>query len=292
MCCSAFNGGRVMDLINLRVRHSVYGDGIILKQDNQDLHIKFASGEIKFRYPDVFKTKMIALDLSTQEKIFDDIERDRKEVSTRLIAEKELKAAKIVEICSLAKKEAGLLANDVSESQTNGTRKTYYVFQGKTFHKEFNGGYMWAPILGADHETRHFWHSLINVQKGDIIFHGDKGFIVAISVATGTCFDCICPDEISIEYQWTTAGRRVDCDYIKLNNAIETCTLKGYIAKFYHGVKFAPFNKNGKGNHGYLYDLNRELAIIFTKAAVKRNNFLVNIDYIEELLNEKINLNC
>jgi hypothetical protein len=51
-------------------------------------------------------------------------------------------------------------------------------------------------------------------------------------------------------------------------------------------VKYAPFDKNGNGNMGYLFEINRDLAKLFVKESVKANKGLHSISFIEELLGE------
>lgn len=51
-------------------------------------------------------------------------------------------------------------------------------------------------------------------------------------------------------------------------------------------MKYSPFDKDGNGNMGYLFELNRELARIFVRATVKQNHYLESINYIKELLKE------
>lgn len=50
--------------------------------------------------------------------------------------------------------------------------------------------------------------------------------------------------------------------------------------------KNAPFDKEGNGNMGYLFDLDRELAQIFMGAIVKANRDLADVDYVSKLLGE------
>ncbi len=38
---------------------------------------------------------------------------------------------------------------------------------------------------------------------------------------------------------------------------------------------------------GYLFDINRELAKIFIRATVNKNNYLNSMDYINDFLNEE-----
>ncbi len=49
-------------------------------------------------------------------------------------------------------------------------------------------------------------------------------------------------------------------------------------------VKYAPFDKNGNGNRGYLYDIDNKLASVFLKEAEKQNAELSDLDYIRWLL--------
>ena len=40
--------------------------------------------------------------------------------------------------------------------------------------------------------------------------------------------------------------------------------------------KYQPFDKNGNGRQGYLFDLNDELAGVFARAIVKKNSNIIN----------------
>lgn len=74
--------------------------------------------------------------------------------------------------------------------------------------------------------------------------------------------------------------------YTGIKNPIKTIEFKDDIIRLCQ-VKYAPFDKDGNGNMGYLFDINRELAKIFIKASVKQNKYLADIDYIVELLSEE-----
>ena len=84
---------------------------------------------------------------------------------------------------------------------------------------------------------------------------------------------------------WEPEGRRVDCEYIFIKNPIRTAQVREDILRLCN-VKYAPFNRDGNGNMGYLYELNRELARIFLKETIKRNPIIGEIDYVQELLSE------
>ena len=55
----------------------------------------------------------------------------------------------------------------------------------------------------------------------------------------------------------------------------------------YCKAKYSPFDKDGNGNLGYLYELNLELARVFLRAAVRSNPELNDANYIQKLLSEE-----
>jgi len=126
------------------------------------------------------------------------------------------------------------------------------------------------------------------VRKGDIILHGYNGCIYAISIACDKCFDCDQPAELTVENEWETKGRMINCDYTCLVVPIRTDDYLDEIVRLSLS-KYGAFNKYGKGNMGYLFYINRKLAMIFIRAACKENPYLIAIDYLNELFLEDKN---
>ena len=52
-------------------------------------------------------------------------------------------------------------------------------------------------------------------------------------------------------------------------------------------AKYSPFDKDGNGNMGYLYEINCDLARIFVRESVKVNSHLLDSEVISDFLNEK-----
>ncbi len=52
--------------------------------------------------------------------------------------------------------------------------------------------------------------------------------------------------------------------------------------------KYSPFNSNGTGNTGYLYDLDPVLAQIFIRGLANANPQLIKIEFIKEFLSLKL----
>lgn len=278
-----------MELIGVKVTHKKFGSGIIAKIDNGILIVKFNEREVNFQYPSAFETFLVAEDDNVQNYMLEQISAVKKAADEERLA-KELKR-KEMELAAQAREEEkskskSSTSKTVVFQRIEGKRMIYYVFQGNTFDKEFRGGYIWAPVANKAGLKPHHWTRLLDVRKDDIILHGCDGYIKAVSVAKDKCYECKQPDELKTEELWDMEGRRIDCDYTLISNPVKTSIFVDDIIRLCR-VKYSPFDKDGNGNMGYLYEINRELAKIFIKALVKNNNSLTNIDYINEVLAEE-----
>jgi len=59
----------------------------------------------------------------------------------------------------------------------------FLVFQNKSFKKERNGGFLWAPQKNSKEQIFHHWTDMKMIRKGDINFNSFKGKLVSILVA-------------------------------------------------------------------------------------------------------------
>lgn len=289
-----------MNLIGKNVIHRVYGVGEVLSQTATMITVRFPSKETKFQYPnpDTFTKFLKAENPDTQAAILEEIrqekelaEKKRAEEDARKKAEEERRAAEQREADERARaalsskpRPAGEKKH-VKQERIPGKRMTFFVFHGSTYDRESRGGYIWAPVANRAGLSFHHWDRLLDIRPGDIIFHGCDGYIQAISTARGECYDCRQPEELRSEDMWEPEGRRVDCEYILIKNPIKTTLVRDDILRLCN-VKYAPFDRDGNGNMGYLYELNRELARIFLKETAKRNPLIRDIDFVRELLSE------
>lgn len=160
----------------------------------------------------------------------------------------------------------------------------FRIWYFRAEHTQKSLEFIWAPKCTKGGGTCHHWDRLMNVREGDIIFHCADGYIQAISRAKGSCMDSARPDKTSGDWtMWEKDGRRVDCEYHQLKKPIKHGAYKETIIK-YCGVKYAPFDKDGNGNMGYLFDLNKELAAFFMNEIIKKNPEVVDLDYVKFLL--------
>ena len=102
-----------------------------------------------------------------------------------------------------------------------------------------------------------------------MIFHGLLQCISAISIATSACFTSKIQNGI-------TEVRQVNCKPIIIEKTISTSQFVEDIIKICTQIKYQPFDRNGNGRQGYLFDLNDTLAGIFARALVQKNQDLVN----------------
>lgn len=140
----------------------------------------------------------------------------------------------------------------------------FMVFQGKEYLKELRWGYISAPYKDAGDKSPFHWTMLENVKPGDIIFHGLSQCISAISVAKSSCFTSTIKDG-------ETRVGQVNCLPVLLKNTIATKECLVEILETCPKYKYQPFDKNGNGRQGYLFDLNDRLAGAFTRALVQKN---------------------
>lgn len=281
-------------MIGVKVKHSIFGLGEITAFENNYVTVEFASKTSKFIYPDAFEKYIKVEDEDLQKSILEKIKEEkelaekkrleedaaRKAAAERKAAEESEKRAQIAKKYSYTPKQA------VRSQRIEGKRMTFFVFQGNTFNREYNGGYLWAPIANNTSTPPHHWTRLLEVREGDIILHGCNGYVQAISIAKGSCYECQQPKELAVEGLWGLQGRKVDCDYTYIDNPIKTSNYTLDITRLSQ-AKYSPFDRYGSGNMGYLFEINRELARIFIKETIKQNPHLASVEYIGEFVSEK-----
>ena len=268
-----------MNIEGLAVTHKTLGTGVVTKFDGTFLTVAFESKTSIFQYPSAFTSFIQAADSAKQSAILQAIE-DAK--AAEIAKQKEIEDAKRAELEKAAAEAAAKKATSKTNSAPKavstqvriaGKPMTFYVFQGSTFAQEYQGGYLWAPVTNKAGDTFHHWDRLLDVRPGDIILHGYNGNVQAVSIARATCYDCVQPKELQTEDAWDLEGRKLDCEYIMLNNPIKTANYIPDIIRLCN-TKYSPFNKYGTGNMGYLYEIHREMAKIFLNAAVSANPYL------------------
>ncbi len=138
--------------------------------------------------------------------------------------------------------------------------KCFMVMQGHTYQEEQEKGFIWAAKQDSSGMPSHSWERMMEVEKGDLIFHYVKGDIVAVSVATTGCEVAYRPSNPQNHALWNDPGYFVALDVHELDVPINIQTKLEEISPLLPN-KYSPFQANGHGNQGYLYPCHEELSI-------------------------------
>ena len=173
------------------------------------------------------------------------------------------------------------------DNKTNSYKSIFFCFQGNQYQYENKGkgGYIFA----LDDPKVPSWIRLKDVKPGDIIFHSSEQKILAISVVVKEVeLNAVRPKEHYLANKRSDKyGIQVQTEYTELkDNLIVHSNYKKEIVKLQGDAtgKGYPFNKNGTGNQGYLFNLNKDLAKFFMEKIIKANPHLATSIFAQELL--------
>lgn len=151
-------------------------------------------------------------------------------------------------------------------------RNYFFVFQNKSYPDESKGGYLWAPLRASNGNKVSHYEQMKDIRKGDLIIHSYHKKIVAISIAETDVYKLDKPREKNNQDEWGNEGRAVSTKYYNINKPIVTSDHKETLLKL-QPEKYAPFNVvNGRGNTGYLYTSNKEMAEYIIEESVKNQS--------------------
>ncbi|SDN62531.1 HNH endonuclease [Bacillus sp. OK048] len=166
----------------------------------------------------------------------------------------------------------------------------FLVFQNKSYKEERNGGYLWAPQKNNTGQTFHHWTDMKMIKKEDIVFNSYNGNLVSVLIAKENCTEHERPTGLDQLDLWEKDGWLVNAEYIDLKAPI---TYKDYMEDILklQDNKYAPFNKSGRGNTGYLFRVSEELAnflfeIIERTNGVSRERFQIENNLKEEIIKQ------
>lgn len=282
----------MINLLNKKVRHSgALGVGTVIDQNEKYITVQFSSKTCKFQFPAAFEKFLIPENEDVKNEIQNEMdaikaaeEAKKAEEAARKAAEEQAKLDALKANAKHVGKQSGSSKQYVPAKRVSGQPLTFLVFQGDTYTEECRGQFIWAPKYTKAGGTCHHWDRLMSVREGDVILHCADGYIQAISRARGPFEDSARPDKMSGDWtQWEKDGRRVDCDYYVLRNPLKHGAYKDTIRE-YCNVKYAPFDKDGNGNMGYLFDIDPRLAAFFVQEIAKKNAGIIDLDFLRFLL--------
>lgn len=145
----------------------------------------------------------------------------------------------------------------------------YWVNQGKTYKKEKEGGYLWAPTKNKKGNTVFHWENIKKLKPKDIVFNYFKGSIIGYCEIQTNYFLASRPKEFNVDVEWKNEGYMIDAKYVLFNKPVDLkiayIKIKKYLPK-----KYSPINSSGKdskikANQGYLYEASTEIAFEILK---------------------------
>ncbi len=137
----------------------------------------------------------------------------------------------------------------------------WWVNHKQTFDHEVGRGYLWCPKRKKDGNRNHFYETLREVQRGDLVFSFANAHLQAVGVANLACYSCPRPDEFGkVGEAWDLRGWRVDVSFQRFRRPLKIAAVAGRIASLLPD-KYSPIRADGFGNQGaYLSEISQHLA--------------------------------
>lgn len=144
----------------------------------------------------------------------------------------------------------------------------FFVFQNATYNIETVGGYVWAPTNQQGRHI-HFHERVGQLEIGDIIIHCAQRKIRAISKVIAA------PVITTVEYnghgEWDREGYFVSVEYFTLDRPVDVGSIIQNILDLQPTI-YAPFNRVGRGNEGYMFECGRPLFDYLSEIAIDHQN--------------------
>lgn len=137
----------------------------------------------------------------------------------------------------------------------------WWVNHKQTFAAEIAGQYIWCPKRRKDGARHHFYETLREVQRGDLVFSYAYAHLQAVGVAKLPCYSCPRPDEFGrVGQAWNDRGWRVDVDFRRFTTPLKVSTVATQFAPLLP-KKYSPIQADGGGNQVcYLAEISHQLA--------------------------------
>jgi hypothetical protein len=137
----------------------------------------------------------------------------------------------------------------------------WWVNHKQTFKQEFEGGYVWCPKRKKNGALNHFYETLREVQKGDLVFSYAGAALQGVGVAQTPSYSCPRPDEFGkVGEAWDVLGWRADVGFKAFPNPLRVIDVARQIAPLLP-ERYSPIQTTGHGNQGaYLSEISEALA--------------------------------
>lgn len=136
----------------------------------------------------------------------------------------------------------------------------WWVCQNKTYEQEVPGNFLWSPKRKSNGYLNHYYETMREVSRGDLVFSFKSRKIMALGIAVQPAYTCPKPADFDkAGINWNDIGWRVDVDFHELQNNIEPRQHMQLLQPLLPS-KYAPLKANGDGQELYLTELPKALA--------------------------------
>lgn len=137
----------------------------------------------------------------------------------------------------------------------------WWVNHKQTFKQEFEGGYIWCPKRKRNGALNHFYETLRELQKGDLVFSYAGAALQGVGVAQTPSYSCPRPDEFGkVGEAWDVLGWRADVGFKAFPKPMRVIDVARQIAPLLP-QRYSPIQATGHGNQGaYLSEISEALA--------------------------------
>ena len=154
--------------------------------------------------------------------------------------------------------------------------KYYIVFQERS-----GENFLWAPTKSS----YFFFHKNVQeVRKGDVIFINHNAQIVGYSEAITDPYE-----NYNENTTWDPNGHRVDIKVTPLDLPFKMKDYKDKVLEYKNKVeKYFPYNIDGNGNQGYLYEITEEFADFIKAIILEKENKKIESAFSKKAIVEEI----
>lgn len=128
----------------------------------------------------------------------------------------------------------------------------WIVYQGDSWKRARQGGYLWAPKKGEGPTPFH-WTNMDLVEAGDLVFSGVSNAVRAVSQVARRAYTAERP-EPDRDARWSNEGWRIDLTYTDLPTPLPYSDWVPAVLSQLPG-RYSPFSATGRPNQGYLFAL-------------------------------------
>lgn len=159
----------------------------------------------------------------------------------------------------------------------------WWVNHKQTFRHEVGRGYIWCPKTRKNGSRNHFYETLREVQRGDLIFSFANAHLQAVGRAKLPCYSCPRPDEFGkIGQAWDQRGWRVDVGFQKFARPLRISAVASVLAPLLPS-KYSPIQPDGRGNQvAYLAEIGQGLARVLLDLAEPSLSSLADLHRLQE----------